>query len=327
VELEKAFGEAPFNMVDLGSCCGFFSVQAAAAYPQAFVIGVEGSVGVGNGTTGLDGTQDQIIETKAIQTHLRWLHKLQIDNCLLAPDVWDYRRVCSLAACGRPLADATLLLSVVHHIDNVSAEQYEAAGLDRVQGTVSLMAKLLELAPRHFVELPDRPWLDHIYAHFKSARAFLDAAVKATGKQWTFVGPLVVSEWYGRRELWLIEKARLQAGPMPVPKETLKGLFPTLLPSALTPEATNSVSAKALQAAQALQAVQIEHGMNTAPKPVLQASTAPLPKLAPGQLTQAEIGAGILMAPTALIAAHLQLRDAMMSAEALMQAQTPAGSA
>ncbi|CAE7391203.1 PECT1 [Symbiodinium sp. CCMP2592] len=68
------------------------------------------------------------------------------------------------------------------------------------------MAALLKLAPRIFVELPDQPWLQHVYDHFGTARVFLQAATKLTGKQWNFVGPLVMSEWYGRRELWLLEE-------------------------------------------------------------------------------------------------------------------------
>eukprot|EP00971_Amphidinium_carterae_P168423 3336977-Amphidinium_carterae.1 len=62
--------DSDFTMVDLGSCCGFFSLQTAVAFPGAFVVGVEGSVGIGNGTQGVAGSEDQIIATPAIQTHL-----------------------------------------------------------------------------------------------------------------------------------------------------------------------------------------------------------------------------------------------------------------
>ncbi|CAJ1350241.1 unnamed protein product, partial [Effrenium voratum] len=111
-ELQKAFGEGGFTLLDLGSCCGFFSLQAAVAYPESWVLGVEGSVGIGNGTTGIAGTQAQIIETKAIQTHLKWIRQLSLSNCMVAPDVWDYKKVCALAAEKRPLCDVMLLLSV-----------------------------------------------------------------------------------------------------------------------------------------------------------------------------------------------------------------------
>ncbi|CAE7528303.1 Ehd1 [Symbiodinium natans] len=117
-ELHRSVGEAAFSLIDLGSCCGFFSLQAAVAYPKASVFGVEGSVGIGNGTAGLEGTQDQIVGTKAVQTHLRWIARLKLPNCFLAPDVWDFQKVSDLASSG-VLCDVLLLLSVVHHVDNV----------------------------------------------------------------------------------------------------------------------------------------------------------------------------------------------------------------
>eukprot|EP00913_Durusdinium_trenchii_P016294 g15313.t1 len=58
--LQDAFGEAGFTLLDLGSCSGFFSLQAAVAYPNAQIVGVEGSVGIGNGTLGVDGSQDGV---------------------------------------------------------------------------------------------------------------------------------------------------------------------------------------------------------------------------------------------------------------------------
>ncbi|CAE7693899.1 unnamed protein product, partial [Symbiodinium necroappetens] len=145
-EILRSIGEAPFSLIDLGSCCGFFSLQAAVAYPQASVFGVEGSVGIGNGTTGLDGTQDQIIATKAVQTHLRWINRLKLPNCFLAPDVWDFKKVSGLAAAGN-LCDVLLLLSVVHHVDNVSTDQYAEQGWSRVEAR----AKPCQAAPLAFL--------------------------------------------------------------------------------------------------------------------------------------------------------------------------------
>eukprot|EP00930_Biecheleria_cincta_P080469 TRINITY_DN6873_c0_g2_i1.p1 TRINITY_DN6873_c0_g2~~TRINITY_DN6873_c0_g2_i1.p1 ORF type:complete len:483 (+),score=94.07 TRINITY_DN6873_c0_g2_i1:200-1648(+) len=302
-EMRKTFMKlSGFTIIDVGSCCGFFSLQAAAGYSHAVVVGVEGSVGVGNGTMGVGGTQDEIIETKAIQTHLKWVQKLDLRNCAVAPDVWDYQRVCALAAQGRYICHAMLLLSVVHHIDNISVDQYAAAGLDRVQGTVSLMANLLQLAPRHFVELPARPWLDHVYIAFVTARAFLDAAAQATGRRWKFIGPLTISEWYGRRELWLIEQEGEEAFAEPLPRTALQAIFRRMLPrppaAAVRPADFTS-----------------DQDRQRAP---------PQPAHPPAHLVQAEIGAGLLQAPTALIAAHLQLRDALASAETLLQEELPA---
>merc|ERR1719217_1553378 len=101
-----------------------------------------------------------------------------------------------------------LSLSVIHHIDNMSADlgQYEQEGLTRIQGTVQLVAKLLCLSPRHFIELPDRPWIEHVHNAFGSHRAFLEACAQASGLRWNFIGPLCVSAWYGTRELWLLEE-------------------------------------------------------------------------------------------------------------------------
>jgi len=285
-ELERSFGKAPFSLVDLGSCCGFFSLQAAAGYPDSLIAGVEGSVGIGNGTSGVTGSEDQIIATKAVQTHLRWIEKLYLPNCLIAPEVWDYRRVCQLAALGRPISDVLLSLSVIHHIDSVSTQQYSAARLSHIEGTLSLMAKLLELAPRHFIELPDRPWLEHVHSAYGTAHAFLDAAAKSSTRQWSFTGPLCVSEWYGVRELWLLE----DVGPdrPALPRQGLKALFPRVLGP---PE-------------------------SAAPGPPRGAAEADA--LRP-QLTQEQLGAALLAAPTALIASHVQLRDALASAAATLQ--------
>eukprot|EP00929_Paragymnodinium_shiwhaense_P079264 TRINITY_DN41254_c0_g1_i1.p1 TRINITY_DN41254_c0_g1~~TRINITY_DN41254_c0_g1_i1.p1 ORF type:complete len:604 (+),score=126.63 TRINITY_DN41254_c0_g1_i1:110-1921(+) len=233
-EMERIFGQhSAFTIVDLGSCSGFFSVQAAVGYPQCTVVGVEGAVGVGNGTVGVQGTQAEIIETKAVQTHLSWIQKLKLPNGLVAPEVWDYRRICGFAALGRPITDVMMSLSVVHHIDNISERQYEEDGMDRVTGTTDLMSKLLLLAPRHFIELPDRPWIQHIHDHYGNARAFLQAAADLTGKQWKWVGPLVHSIWYGNRELWLLEDAAIGDASsilsQAMPVQGLKALFPRML--------------------------------------------------------------------------------------------------
>eukprot|EP00913_Durusdinium_trenchii_P032569 g30491.t1 len=97
------------------------------------------------------------------------------------------------------------------------------------------MASLLKLAPRHFIELPDQPWLQPVYERFGTARAFLDAAAQRSGQNWHFEGPLVLSEWYGRRELWYLEESPLEpsttASILSVRKEA-EAIFPTLLPQA-----------------------------------------------------------------------------------------------
>eukprot|EP00929_Paragymnodinium_shiwhaense_P038836 TRINITY_DN20469_c0_g1_i1.p1 TRINITY_DN20469_c0_g1~~TRINITY_DN20469_c0_g1_i1.p1 ORF type:complete len:620 (+),score=115.15 TRINITY_DN20469_c0_g1_i1:76-1935(+) len=339
MELERMFGDTPFTLIDLGSCNGFFSLQAAAGYPQATVLGVEGSIGVGNGVTGVDGTEQQIIETKAIQTHLRHIERLQLANCHIAPEVWTYNRICGLAALGRPISDAMLSLSVVHHIDNVSAEQYEAEGLTRVQGTVQLMAKLLCLSPRHIVELPDRPWIEHVHDAFGSHRAFLEAAAMASGRCWKFGGPLVQSIWYGRRELWLMEEVGAPGRGGALPFQGLKALFPRVL--SMQPRRPPVQQPYMPVGHGNRQGQQFGYPADGVRQPMLAqqpparqpAYGQPNPSAMayqPGPMTPEELGAALLAAPTALIAAHVQLREAAATASVLlrdMQDREPGGPA
>eukprot|EP00443_Scrippsiella_acuminata_P051396 CAMPEP_0115417358 /NCGR_PEP_ID=MMETSP0271-20121206/24084_1 /TAXON_ID=71861 /ORGANISM="Scrippsiella trochoidea, Strain CCMP3099" /LENGTH=520 /DNA_ID=CAMNT_0002841745 /DNA_START=54 /DNA_END=1613 /DNA_ORIENTATION=+ len=203
--LQASGSDRPLRVVDLGSCTGFFSLQAAFRHPEADVIAVEGSVGIGNGTTGMAGSARQILSTGAVSTHLRWIQRLRLPNCFVAPEVWDYARICELASQGRPICDVMFMLSVVHHIDNISVQQYTRAGLSRLDGVVDLLGKLLLLAPRHFVELPNRPWMAAAYDAYSTQRAILEAAAAASGREWQFKGPISTAEWFGLRELWVLE--------------------------------------------------------------------------------------------------------------------------
>mmetsp|Transcript_48912 Transcript_48912/g.126117 ORF Transcript_48912/g.126117 Transcript_48912/m.126117 type:complete len:481 (+) Transcript_48912:93-1535(+) len=220
--LQARGSDRPLRVVDVGSCTGFFSLQAAYRHPEADVVAIEGSVGIGNGTVGVEGSARNILSTNAVQTHLRWIQRLGLPNCFVAPEVWDYRRVCELASLGRPICDVMFLLSVVHHIHNISVQQYASAGLSELDGFISLMGKILLLSPNHFIELPARPWLSEAYDTYVTPRAILDAAVKASGIAWNFRGPIYVAEWFGRRELWVLEVATpmpgldLQSCPFPL---------------------------------------------------------------------------------------------------------------
>mmetsp|Transcript_24889 Transcript_24889/g.45688 ORF Transcript_24889/g.45688 Transcript_24889/m.45688 type:complete len:523 (+) Transcript_24889:76-1644(+) len=317
-------GDSDFTMIDLGSCCGFFSLQTAVAFPQAFVVGIEGSVGIGNGTQGIGGNEDQIIATQAIQTHLRWIQNLSLSNCLVAPEVWNYNRVCKLASLGVAVCDIMLSLSVVHHIDNVSEQNYEAAGFaTRVDGTLHLLAKLLLLAKVHFIELPDRPWIEHMYVAFGSARRILDEAVKLSGKDWHVTGPLCTLEWYGKREVWLLEDSSNDAKRLP--REGLRALFPRTLgqataetapppPAPVTPPAPLAPPPPKAVAAAAAPLT------SSTTRPIVgnaSGSSVQLPSIS-SQPTPEELGAILLAAPTALIAAHVHLREAMTAAEDVM---------
>merc|ERR1719482_132758 len=75
-EIFRACGnDRPLRLVDVGSCTGFFSLQVAHRHPEADVIAVEGSVGIGNGVVGMAGTVRQILSTPAVMTHLRWIQQ------------------------------------------------------------------------------------------------------------------------------------------------------------------------------------------------------------------------------------------------------------
>ena len=54
-EMLKNRGTRPQRICDVGACTGFFALQMAHRHPEADVIAVEGSVGIGNGTAGLNG--------------------------------------------------------------------------------------------------------------------------------------------------------------------------------------------------------------------------------------------------------------------------------
>lgn len=197
--------EYPIRIVDVGSCTGFFTLQTAHHHPDAEVIGVEGSVGIGNGTVGMAGSVRQILRTPAVQTHLRWINRLDLRNCIIAPEVWDYVRICELATLGQPICDVMFLMSVIHHIDDVSVQQYTSARLSRLDGLMDLMSKILGLAPRHFIELPNKPWMNAAYEAFGTQRRILERAAKLSGYDWQFKGPIYSADWFGRRELWVLE--------------------------------------------------------------------------------------------------------------------------
>lgn len=200
-------GDRPLRIVDVGSCTGFFSLQAAYRYPEADVVAVEGSIGIGNGVSGKQGNVRDIICTGAVQTCLRWIQRLQLPNCFVAPEVWDYCTVKALLKTRLPICDVTFLLSVLHHVDNASADQnqYAQEGMSRCEGTISLIGAILQLAPFHFIELPEKPWLADAYEVYHTQRAILEAAAKISGRQWNFKGPILTSEWFGLRELWVLE--------------------------------------------------------------------------------------------------------------------------
>eukprot|EP00929_Paragymnodinium_shiwhaense_P064270 TRINITY_DN32184_c0_g1_i1.p1 TRINITY_DN32184_c0_g1~~TRINITY_DN32184_c0_g1_i1.p1 ORF type:complete len:276 (+),score=37.10 TRINITY_DN32184_c0_g1_i1:107-934(+) len=133
-----------FSIVDLGSNHGYFSLQAARHFRRASVVGVEGSVGHGNGDIGNNlpcrlgqfsqpsaateaaKLQEQyltnVVSTSGVVTHLTWIAKLGLQNCMVAPEVWDLKHVVHLQQQGF-CADVMLSLAVIHHMNRVGQEK------------------------------------------------------------------------------------------------------------------------------------------------------------------------------------------------------------
>lgn len=343
-EIKRMLGscdqDRPLRVLDVGSCHGFFSLQIAHWHPEADVVGIEGSVGIGNGTVGVQGTTEQILQTRAVQTHLRWIKKLGLPNCFVAAEVWDYYRILDLASKGTPVCDAMLTLSVVHHMDGVSVDQYAAEGLTRLQGFTDLMAKLLLLAQRHFIELPNQPWLKEQYEAYGTARGILDAAVKASGRRWRFKGPIYSAEWFGQRDVWVLEAedpmpaVDVQSSPFPklyrgddiaAPMDEtdyldyqsaldMVGKVPVQAEERLAVEPLDGSGLPALGGENALENALIgQRSLLQFMDPgflSLQGPTGPV---------SGDIGEALTVAPTALLVAHLALREAVGEAERVLR--------
>lgn len=229
-----AAGPAP-TLIDLGSNNGYFSLQAAHLLPRATVVGVEGAVGVGNGTMGTHTNRwRSLCQTTAIQTHLRWVQQLGIRNCLLAPEVWDYNHVLDLAQRGLR-ADAMLSLSVVHHIDEYSSKQYEeheslSGAENKVEAFLQLLRRLLEIADLHLMELPDSPWISHVHDAFQnSPQKIFEAACQRTRLQWEMRKVYESGKWIGHREVWVLRRQGTGASSAGTSPSCLS-FFPVLLP-------------------------------------------------------------------------------------------------
>lgn len=244
--LTERFGlKGAFSLVDVGSNHGYFSLNTALRYPNSFVLGIEGAVGVGNGTIGTC-TRDagRLVATSAIRTHLTWLEKLGLKNCLVAPEVWDIDSIEQLRAKGCR-ADVMLTLSVIHHIDGICEDIYAKRGLSKVDGTLELMAQLLALADVHVIELPGPNWVHHMHKQFVTYEKMLTAAIARHGGMWK-MHRIYQNDWFGMRELWVVEKERRpEASGSP---EDLRNFFPILMPGAdivipTSPEADPSLSA------------------------------------------------------------------------------------
>eukprot|EP00971_Amphidinium_carterae_P136705 2708631-Amphidinium_carterae.1 len=283
------------------------------------------------------GSVRDILQTRAVQTHLRWLKRLRLENCLISPEVWDYDRVMELCAAGKPICDVLLLLSIVHHIEGVAAEQLQAAGHSKADGFIVLMSKLLLLARTHFIELPYRPWLESVYEKYGTQRAILGAAADATGLAWKFTGPIYQADWFGPREVWMLEVGPGDMKPVDLEINPFHHLYQGGLQDASESgkqaafDGQGALSGTAAALAKKLEAsgfrvndmgtsgdlqrmgIDIQDSTGYLLDPYYTAATAD----AIAQVDD-KIATGLSMAPTQLLTAHLALREAMQEAEGIL---------
>eukprot|EP00928_Gymnodinium_smaydae_P019711 TRINITY_DN17575_c0_g1_i1.p1 TRINITY_DN17575_c0_g1~~TRINITY_DN17575_c0_g1_i1.p1 ORF type:complete len:383 (-),score=64.87 TRINITY_DN17575_c0_g1_i1:388-1536(-) len=208
-ELDDRFGIGgegkAFSLVDVGSNHGYFCLNAGLRYPAAQVVGIEGAVGVGNGTIGTVTREPmRLAATSAARVHLQWVKRLGLQNVFLAPEVWDLDSILDLRQRGLRV-NVMLHLSVIHHIDGICRSCYSKRKLGQVDGSLELIAQLLSLADIHVVELPDAPWLDHLHDAFGNYEGILKAAVARSDEAWT-LKKMYSNDWLGTRELWLVER-------------------------------------------------------------------------------------------------------------------------
>jgi len=230
--LAPFINERDSTLIDVGSNFGYFSLHAAMVSPKLNVFGIEGSIGAGNGNKGSEWAE----HSPAVLNHLKWIGKLALPNCAIVNEVWNYDRVSDLVARGLKV-DVMFLLSVFHHIDNASRDQYKRDGMSHVEGTVQLMAKMLQLASMHFVELPtlgnamrtgDDMRLKHVYEKYKNEEEFLSAAIQVSSV------PKVLTRIYKGNAHWLDDQGHrslfvIQTAPekpqQALPSDTVQSYF------------------------------------------------------------------------------------------------------
>lgn len=227
------FHRSYFSVIDLGSNFGFFSVQTAGVFPEALVIGVEGSTGIGNEDLTQSGKQSgksqdgSIAQTAAIKSHIQWIEKLDLKNNVIAPEVWDYNRVVELSKSGFAV-DVMYLFSMFHHMDRYcfNSGQYSHSE-PNADDTVDLMAKILSLANLHFIELAGLDVdMKHLVKPFNNSEGrFLEAAMQRSGRSKSIIE--LGQFQYRNRKIFLVKDAT-DVRTVGV-KETLTN-FKTVLP-------------------------------------------------------------------------------------------------
>jgi hypothetical protein len=169
------------------------------------------------------------MSTDAVITHLSWIAKLGLRNCVVAPEVWDVEHVKRLREQGFR-ADVLLSLSVIHHICRLSEERRQCRRMKAPRWDASqslrLLVELLHLADVHILELPE-PQLPRLGRTATSTSAVLQEATELVGGAWE-MRLIHRSRWLGERELWLI--ARDPPSEKPHGEAGVYNFFPVLVP-------------------------------------------------------------------------------------------------
>lgn len=179
--------------IDIGSNYGYFSTNIAINHPDSFVISFEGSFGTGN-------SANNAINSNGIKTHLETIKRNNIYNNKVIPQLFTINIMDSMIN-NHIVIDYMLLLSVFHWI--VFGMYKNNATIQQVE---DLFVKCLKISKTLFLELPEknqRTSVSVIYDEYKTLPNFLNHIKKRHFGTLTYK-LLTSSEWYGKRDLYII---------------------------------------------------------------------------------------------------------------------------
>lgn len=168
------------TLLDFGSGSGWFSLQAAAAFPDLSVVSVEGSVGAGNGTVG-ESPGGNISSSDAICTHQKYMRTLQVRNHIV-PEAWSCPIIESLCEQG-PLVDVVVAFAAVHYIPRLCGSPL-----------IRCVRALLSLCNVLIVELPPESVMGC------SVKDLLQELHEVTAEH------QLTSNWFGECETWTLRR-------------------------------------------------------------------------------------------------------------------------
>eukprot|EP00931_Biecheleriopsis_adriatica_P054000 TRINITY_DN3173_c0_g1_i2.p1 TRINITY_DN3173_c0_g1~~TRINITY_DN3173_c0_g1_i2.p1 ORF type:complete len:362 (-),score=43.48 TRINITY_DN3173_c0_g1_i2:190-1242(-) len=209
---EKGFA---MSVVDIGSNHGYFCLKIKIEFQASLVVGIEGSVGCGNGhageTSGGKAFLHTVAQSHCVVTHVSWIARLRLEHSFVAIEAWDLDRVMQLRKENFHV-DVMLTLSVLHHVDSLSRHCYDRLGLAGNEGVLMLLTELLPLARVHFVEPRN--------AHYV---AMLHEAVRRAGGADVWDMKMIYQDsHYHERQTWLVVLK-------PLPQLFSKALFDNIL--------------------------------------------------------------------------------------------------